>query len=47
MTTLQPLTDVQVQSRLDAYNPGGTLEREWHAEGLRVRIALPRKALSR
>src|SRR4249919_354058 len=28
MTALQPLTDTQVQNRLHAYNPGGTLERD-------------------
>jgi len=28
MTALQPLTDIQVQNRLHAYNPGGTLERD-------------------
>jgi len=28
MTALQPLTDSQVTSRLDAYNSGGTLERD-------------------
>jgi methyl-accepting chemotaxis protein len=28
MTALQPLTDVQVQNRLAAYNPGGVLERD-------------------
>jgi methyl-accepting chemotaxis protein len=28
MTALQPLTDKQVNSRLDAYNAGGTLERD-------------------
>ncbi len=37
MTALQPLTDQQVQSRLDAYNPGGALERDiralWEAAG--------------
>jgi methyl-accepting chemotaxis protein len=35
--SLQPLTDQQVQSRLDAYNPGGALERDiralWEAAG--------------
>jgi methyl-accepting chemotaxis protein len=31
MTALQPLTDHQVTSRLDAYNSGGTLERDIHA----------------
>ena len=37
MTALQPLTDQQVQNRLDAYNPGGALERDiralWEAAG--------------
>ena len=37
MTALQPLTDQQVQNRLDAYNPGGSLERDiralWEAAG--------------
>jgi methyl-accepting chemotaxis protein len=37
MTALQPLTDQQVQNRLDAYNPGGALERDiralWDAAG--------------
>jgi methyl-accepting chemotaxis protein len=37
MTALQPLTDIQVQNRLDAYNPGGALERDiralWDAAG--------------
>ena len=37
MTALQPLTDTQVQNRLDAYNPGGALERDiralWEAAG--------------
>ena len=28
MTALQPLTDNQVQNRLDAYNAGGALERD-------------------
>ena len=31
MTALQPLTDDQVTSRLDAYNSGGTLERDIRA----------------
>ena len=31
MTALQPLTDTQVQNRLDAYNPGGALERDIRA----------------
>jgi methyl-accepting chemotaxis protein len=30
MTDLQPLTGIQVQNRLHAYNPGGTLERDVH-----------------
>src|SRR4030095_7011718 len=37
MTALQPLTDTQVENRLDAYNPGGALERDiralWEAAG--------------
>ena len=37
MTTLQPLTNRQVQNRLDTYNQGGALERDiralWHAAG--------------
>ena len=37
MTSLQPLTDRQVQNRLDTYNQGGALERDiralWHAAG--------------
>jgi len=31
MTALQPLTDTQVQNRLDAYNAGGKLERDIRA----------------
>ena len=31
MTTLQPLTDTQVQNRLDTYNDGGALERDIRA----------------
>jgi len=31
MTALQPLTDTQVQNRLDAYNAGGRLERDIRA----------------
>ena len=37
MTALQPLTDRQVQNRLETYNQGGALERDiralWHAAG--------------
>ena len=31
MTALQPLTDTQVQNRLEAYNAGGALERDIRA----------------